>query len=144
MHNRASPAQGGNLPIEGAGTIDGEGNDIGLFRQDFPDRLTIVDIECRNIEPQRRAQLVDQKPHPIEADPALVHEQMKAEIVDLKMPSAGNQLLELNLLAGDGNELGQRLFSRWLHALRQGLINQLMAGYHAVNPPSMTRLAPVI
>jgi hypothetical protein len=118
MNDPAPLAKRWDLSIEGAGAVKRKGDDIGVFQQNLADRFPVVDIECRNFEPCRRAEFLDQMSHTFEADPALVDEQAKPKIVDIEMPNACDQLLKLNLLACDGDELGQRFFSRGLRFLQ--------------------------
>jgi len=47
---------------------------------------------------------------------------MQSKVVDIKVSDASDQFLELNLLACNSNELGQRFLSRSLHP--KALANQ--------------------
>jgi hypothetical protein len=142
MNDPTPLAKRRDQPIEGAGAVKRKGDDIRVFQQNLADRFSVVYIECRTFEMCCRAEFLDQMSHAFEADPALVDEQAKPKIVDLEMPNACDQLLKLNLLACDGDELGQRFFSRGYVSFNSW--GQLMTAYQAVKPPSMTKLAPVM
>ena len=67
-------------------------------------------------------------------------EQMQPHVIDSEMRDAGDDLLQLHLLAGDGDEAGH--IPRLLFLLEAK--PDVAWRHQAVKPPSMTRLAPVM
>jgi hypothetical protein len=106
VNDLASSSERGDATIKGAGAIEGKRDDIGMFVQDISDGRPAFNIEARDVDAIDATDFADGCARTFKGDAALMIEESDPDVIDVKMPDAGDDFLQLDLFAGNGGQAG--------------------------------------